>query len=64
MIRRTISLESRGDVCARSTCLCVSFDGPGTDNDPELDFEFALMEALEAEDVPAEGERDLTDAGI
>ncbi|WP_416485582.1 hypothetical protein [Streptomyces sp. CL12] len=49
MQRRTITLESRGDICARSTCLglCAGYDPAG---DPELDFETALMEALEAEE--------------
>jgi hypothetical protein len=51
MQRRTITLEGRGDICARSTCFgagCL-----GLDDDPELDFEAALLDALEAEEILA-----------
>ncbi|WP_327129803.1 hypothetical protein [Streptomyces sp. NBC_01727] len=50
MKRRTITLESRGDICSRSTCLgvgCLPYD---PSQDPEMDFENALMNALESEE--------------
>jgi hypothetical protein len=64
MKRRTINLESRGDICARSTCACVGLDDEvEMSGDPELDFEVALMQAL-AEEQPTVGDRALVDIAI
>jgi hypothetical protein len=45
--RHAVELESRGDICARSTCLCVQIFMP---DDAETEFEMALMSALGAGD--------------